>query len=296
MSTDHELPVFRNELSITSGLIESVRLDPVSNRLSCVDIESGELYIRDASGFQRMFVASYLSFAQGHSKGDFVLAAHRSYGLLRDRTTPQWSRPLISRNRRFNDGAIDSVGRLVLGTMNLGESDFRNSLFLLDSTGTPYEITGGLGLSNGIGFDPASGDLIHVDTLRGGIYRRRFRLSTGEYGDPEVFHQFLNGEQPDGLLVTDKGQFLVALWGSAEVVIIDATGDESSRFRVPPIYATSLAISNEDGRLYVAGASTPRAGRNGTAAHGGIWSHPTQFRSAPLSDWAPSQSLLSSLL
>lgn len=295
MNTEHPLPDFHNELSIGSGLAESVRLNPVTNLLSCVDIESGELYIRDSSGFRAVFVASYLSFAQERANGDFVLAAHRSYGLLSDGANAQWSRALISPERRFNDGTIDSAGRLVLGTMNLGESDLRNSLLIIDSSGTPHEISGDLGLSNGIGVDPESGDLIHVDTLRSVVYRRRFRPATGDYGEPEVFHQFLNGEQPDGILVTEVGEILVALWGSAEVVAIDASGDESTRFRVSPTYATSLAISNKDARLYVGGASTPRVGHNETAAPGGIWSHPTEFRSAPSFEWEPSQNLLDGL-
>lgn len=295
MIMEHRLPVFRNELSIASGLVESVRLNPASNRLSCVDIDSSKLYIRDSSGFRGMFVAPYLSFAQERANGDFVLAAHQSYGLLSEAANVQWSRALLSPERRFNDGTIDSVGRLVLGGMNLGESDFRNSLLIIDSSGTPHEISGDLGLSNGIGIDPESGDLINVDTLRAVIYRRRFRASTEEYDDPEVFHHFLNSEQPDGLLVTDKGQILVALWGSAEVVVIDAGGDESTRYRVPPTYVTSLAISNKDERLYVGGASTPRAGNNEIPAPGGIWSYPTQFRAALTFDWAPSRRLLDGL-
>lgn len=296
MNTEHPLPVFRNELSIGPGLAESVRLNPVTNRLSCVDIESGELYIRDSSGFRGSFVAPYLSFAQERSNGDFVLAAHRSYGLLSDGANVQWSRALISPERRFNDGTIDSVGRLVLGTMNLGESDLRNSLLIIDSSGTPHEISGDLGLSNGIGIDPKTGDLIHVDTLRSVVYRRRFRAATKDYGDPEVFHQFLNGEQPDGILVTEEGQILVALWGSAEVVVIDPSGNESTRFRVPPTYATSLAISNRDARLYVAGASTPRVSHNETAAPGGIWSCPTKFQSAQTFEWSANQRLLANFM
>jgi sugar lactone lactonase YvrE len=200
-----------------------------------------------------------------------------------------WTSGLISEGQRFNDGTVDSLGRLVVGSMSLQLDDksAENRLYLLNAKGELTTIREKVGLSNGLGVEPESGDLFHVDTLASTIHRIPLMSKSGGYGIAEVFHQFALDESPDGIVVLDSGEILVALWGQSALALIGTNGDEIGRVEVPPMFPTSLCICNDCGTLWMGSASQPREGANARILQGRVWSTPTAMRQTPNHSWRP---------
>ena len=267
-------------------LPECLRFDGGGSCLSWVDIEAGtlsELNVRTGTVATR-FVARDLSFAYPLSNGRHIVAFRGVIALLSSQGIEDLSQPLLAEHRRFNDGCIDSRGRLILGAMNreLGSSD--NPL-LLFSGGQSIALDNDLGLSNGVAIEPRTLALYSVDSRASIIYRRPLGAD-GQYGERDVFHVFDSAETPDGIVFDSDGNLYVALWGSAAVAIVSPKGIEVTRLVLPSPFVTSVALHPSSGDLFVATASENREGFGGTAP-GSIWTAPTVARGAEHYRWVP---------
>jgi|GEM_PF-1993175 len=270
-------------------LVESVRVHAKSSVISFVDIDSGALWQMTSHGFQKQQVAPELGFAEPLGSDAFLVGAGRRLGLVAPGSDTIWSPPLLPRGQRFNDATIDSLGRLIVGTLTVDPDQSRldNRLFVLESDGTLASIRREVGLSNGIAVEPQSGDLFHVDTTSSTIHRIPLDPKSAEYGDPELMHQFANGESPDGLLMLETGELLVALWGSAALATLDITRGEIERVSVPPLFPTSVCICNRAGELILGSASQPRDSMRANAAPGALWKSTIELSQVPYFAWNP---------
>lgn len=271
------------------GLVESIRANPLTGAVSWVDIEAGDhVTVRENQReYEEVFqVRPNLSFAEPLTQGGFIFAAGQQLGCVDAQGKVFLSEPLLTSARRFNDGAVDALGRLIIGSMNFGPSDGSNVLIVFEHDGEPTVLDSDIGLSNGIAISPETGGFFSVDTLAGVIFHRELDHSSGRYEDRRIFHRFSQGEHPDGITLSQTGHLVVALWGGSGLAIIDQDGNEVQRVAVPPVFATSVCIAPETGVLFVGGASQPREGRVTPHAAGGVWSSPSPLKGYPLSSWA----------
>lgn len=271
------------------SLVESLRAHPVDCSLSFVDIEGGLLGEVKQSAFSARALAAQLSLAEPYGDGSFLVAAGDRLGVVTSDGSESWTSRLLPEGQRFNDGTVDSLGRLVVGSMSLryDEKSTENRLFLLNPCGELTTIREDVGLSNGLGVEPGSGDLFHVDTLASTIHRIPLLSKSGDYGIAEVFHQFALGESPDGIVVLESGEILVALWGQSALALIGKNGDEIGRVDVPPMFPTSICLCNDCGILWMGSASQPREGADARILPGGVWSTPTAMRQTRNHSWRP---------
>lgn len=273
----------------TSGYLlpECLRFNPGSSCLSWVDIESGtlsELNLRTGKVVAR-FVAPDLSFASPLSSGDYIVAFGGVVALLSSRGIEGRSKPLLAEHRRFNDGCIDSRGRLILGAMNRERGSADNPL-LLFSREQATALDNDLGLSNGVAIEPRTSALYSVDSHASVVYSRPLEPD-GRYGRRTVFHAFDSAEIPDGIVFGRDGSLFVALWGAGSVAILSPQGTEVDRLVVPSAFVTSVALHPFSGDLYVSTASENREGLAGRTELGRIWSVPNVTRGAKHHGWVP---------
>ena len=270
-------------------LVESVRTKRDTCVLSFVDIDAGTLGQLGESGFKQESIAPMLGFAEPLDNGIFLVGAGGRLGISVSGVSTHWTEPLLAEGQRFNDATIDCMGRLIVGTLSLREdtSSLDNCLFVLEKDGTLTAIRNQVGLSNGIAVDPHSGDLFHADTLRSTIHRIPLNQDSGSYGQAEMVHSFAANENPDGLILLQSGELLVALWGSGVLVAIDVNLGEVERSVVPPSFPTSVCICNRCGDLWLGSASEPRGSENLVKAPGALWKSSTAMRQFPAYDWDP---------
>lgn len=269
------------------SLVESLRANPVNCSVSFVDIEGGLLGTLGKSKLSVRSMAPQLSLAEPCGDKGFLVAAGDRLGFVTSGGEESWTRRLIPENQRFNDGTVDSLGRLVVGTMSLSheEKSAQSGLFLLNPDGELTALREGVGLSNGLGVEPDSGDLFHVDTLASTIHRIPFEAKSGDYGTAELFHQFAKGESPDGIVVLETGEILVAMWGQGAIALIGKNGDEIGRVDVPPMFPTSICICNGCGKIWMGSASEPREGADARILPGSVWSTLSGMRQTRNHSW-----------
>ncbi len=131
----------------------------------------------------------------------------------------------VPEGSRFNDGAVDPAGRLVVGTTG-GRLGHNAQLFSITSTGDYRLLRSGLTESNGLGWSPDGDTLFHVDSGGAGLTRADYRPETGELGEkiPMPLH-VAHGEVLDGLAVAKDGTVWVAVWQGGRVLQVSPEGD-----------------------------------------------------------------------
>lgn len=268
-------------------LPESLRIDRSGKVLSWVDIERGTLSRCDleSGAISTIFVAPNLSFAHPLSEGSLIVAAGSRLGLLSRTNELSQSGPLIGDMRRFNDGFVDVFGRIVVGAKNLGETDGRNPLLVINSDRHAVVLDHDLGLSNGIACHPETGALYSVDSEHSIVFMRSVD-SHGGFSSRTIFHHFSEGETPDGITFSTDGDLYVALWGSGCVVRLGSDGKQIERLVVPSPFVTSVALHPLTGDMFVATASEEREGQSGHAA-GQVWRAAHRTPGLPLNEWNP---------
>lgn len=117
---------------------------------------------------------------------------------------------------RFNDGSVDPLGNLVVGSSPLGERTGTEVLLRVTPDGDVETLRRGILLSNGIGWSPDGATIYHVDTWAKTV-------SSHSYG-PQFDHdepwQTLPLEYagfPDGLRVDSEGMLWVAQFSAGRV-------------------------------------------------------------------------------
>ena len=166
---------------------------------------------------------------------------------------PPHPRPTV----RFNDGAVDSRGRLWTGSLDDGESDPVGRLYRLSADGSVRSVDAGFVASNGIDWSPDGQWMYFVDSRRAAIYRYPFEPEDGELGVRELFVDThpLPG-LPDGLAVDAEGTIWCAFWDGAAIHGFNPTGALLETIYLPVLRPTSLTFGGTDLRvMYITSAS-----------------------------------------
>lgn len=199
-----------------------------------------------------------IAFADG---GGFVAAFRSGIWLLdRDgrRVRELAANPEDTAQSRFNDGRVDALGRLWVGTID--ESGTGGAaLYVLDGIQLT-RIEGGLTISNGLAFSPDGRLAYHADTPRRIVTRRPIEPVHGSIGQPEPWLDLTRRAEafgsPDGAAIDTKGCYWVAQYGGASVERYSPEGACVGTLRLPVRCPTMVAFGGPDLRtLFVTSAS-----------------------------------------
>ena len=158
-------------------------------------------------------------------------------------------------NARFNDGRVDSQGRLWAGT--LGE-DSNSCLYRFDPDGTVHTMETGITISNGIGWSPDDKTMYYTDSALRVIYAYDFDLSDGEITNQRKFVQVPVTEGfPDGLTVDKEGFVWSAHWDGWRITRYDPDGQVERDIPLPVQRPTSCTFGGPDlTQLFITSAWT----------------------------------------
>lgn len=166
---------------------------------------------------------------------------------------PEADRPA----NRYNDGKCDRLGRLWIGSMDMGTAANRGSLFRVDADGSWKRMDAGFTVPNGLDWSPDSRILYFTDTFRRTIYAYDFDLRAGTIANRRTLVEFGEAQgKPDGLAVDEEGCLWVAMWDAWHVVRISPDGRELDRVPMPVPRPTSCCFGGENlDTLYITSAS-----------------------------------------
>ncbi|CAL8476963.1 SMP-30/gluconolactonase/LRE family protein [Caballeronia sp. S22] len=146
-------------------------------------------------------------------------------------------------DERFNDGKVDRLGRLWVGSFDRSLERETGRLYRADASMSIRAVDTGFGLSNGIGWSSDSSTLYFADTHAQCIYRYAFDLKSGEACDRDVFVEFRPGPGgPDGLTVDAEGGVWCALFDRGRVDRYSADGTLDLSVELPVSRPTSCTI------------------------------------------------------
>lgn len=145
----------------------------------------------------------------------------------------------------YNDGKVDSQGRLWVGTCDAAGQEHRGCLWVLESTRTPRLVETGLTVTNGPAFSP-DGRVIYVsDSIARRIVAHDVEGTT--LSGRRVFAVLSEEEgYPDGLTVDTEGCLWCAHWGGSRVTRFAASGERLMTISVPASHVTSVAFGGPD--------------------------------------------------
>ncbi|MBF4463075.1 MULTISPECIES: SMP-30/gluconolactonase/LRE family protein [unclassified Rathayibacter] len=270
--------------------------DGMTGLLTWVDIEAGAVLSAPlGSGAEptlgtiaRTEVGEQLGCAFPLGDGRMLLALTRTLAILeRDGSLTRGSE-LLPEGHRFNDGTIDPHGRLIVGSLTLGEPLGDDLLLRVEHDGGVTVLDHDLSLSNGLGFSPDGTVLYSCDTESGVIYRRP-ALDGGD-GAREPFVELDEGVFADGLTVDAQGRVWVAIWGGGAVRVYDAEGRllEGEGLRIAAPHATSIAFAGDALDVAVVTSASRDLSEEELAATpsaGGLWLARPGARGLPATRW-----------
>ncbi len=171
------------------------------------------------------------------------------------------ARPDMHGDNRFNDASCDPRGRLWAGTMHVRASrDLPPTGALYRHTASGLEVVEpGIGISNGLGWDPAGRTMYFADTHGGTVWAYDYDLDTGSATNRRPFARVpVEVGVPDGLTVDGAGRVFVAVWRGARLNVYASDGTLDAVIAMPVPHATSCCFGGADLRtLFI---STSRRG------------------------------------
>lgn len=187
--------------------------------------------------------------------------------------------PTLRTGTRFNDGKVDPLGRLWVGTMQnnfgpRGESvaieRFDGTLYRFDADGSVQIIEENIGVPNTLAWSPDLKQFYFADSMRGHIYVYDFDPVSGDVRNKRILFESREHGIPDGSAIDVDGCLWNARWDGSAILRITPEGkiDRSIRMPIPRPTSCIFGGPNLD-TLYV------------TSATQGL--SPAQLQSSPLS-------------
>lgn len=151
------------------------------------------------------------------------------------------------KNLRYNDGKLDSCGRLLVGTTGykcLAEN--KNFLYSWDGSQCRELITGTT-ISNGIDFSKDDKWMYFVDTPTKKVGRYRYDINTGDAVFDKYIIEITDKGVPDGICLDDDGMLWVAQWGGSKVSKWNPdSGEKLDEILLPCLNVTSCCVGGKD--------------------------------------------------
>lgn len=167
---------------------------------------------------------------------------------------------------RFNDGRTDPAGRFWVGTIYEPRDRQAAEMFVLERGRLRTAWSGGMTVSNGLGFSPDQRTLYHADTTAHAISAYDYDVASGSVGQRRLLRQFSTdrasnyGGRPDGAAVDSEGNYWCAMFEGGRVLKLAPDGTELDEIALPLRCPTMLAFGGADLRtLYITSASFKRS-------------------------------------
>ncbi|XP_017488073.1 PREDICTED: regucalcin-like, partial [Rhagoletis zephyria] len=157
---------------------------------------------------------------------------------------------------RFNDGKVDALGRLWIGTLLNAEDGSvvpgAGSLYKLDTAnGSFTKMSSNFTLSNGMAWNANNTLMYFNDSEDRKTYVFDFDLPNGTISNKRILVDYAKepenvygaGEYPDGMAMDAEGRLWIALYGGGRVIRLEpSTGQLLTSVPVPAPQTTSLAF------------------------------------------------------
>lgn len=166
---------------------------------------------------------------------------------------PESDRP----GNRYNDGKCDRMGRLWIGTLDMGTAANRGNLFRVDPDGSWKKMDTGFTVANGLGWSPDNKFMYFTDSARRTVYIYDFDLRTGTIANRRSLITLdASDGTPDGLTVDEDGCLWIAVWDAWRISRFSPEGKELQRIKMPVPRPTSCCFGGTNlDTLYVTSAS-----------------------------------------
>jgi sugar lactone lactonase YvrE len=231
--------------------------DPRSTTLWWVDVLSGELHsLHPMRGHRTTSLDAALGTVGLRMGGGVVAASAHSIVLLDANGLPD-ADPIaveFGAGLRFNDGAVDPAGRLVVGTTATDGRRDAGALYAIEATGAVCVLLDGVTESNGVGWSPDGSVMYYVDSGEQAIRTYAYDPETATLRDRTDLAVIDERDGvPDGLVVDAEGTIWIALWGGAAIRRYARDGVLLSACPTPVSQPTCPAFGPDD-VMYVATA------------------------------------------
>ena len=243
------------ELLLDAGALlgESPVWHAGEGRLYWVDIDGHKIHRTDpATGADEvMELAEQVGCIAPRAGGGLVAALDNGCALIDEwGAAPRPFGPAVLADKpeqRFNDGRVDALGRLWVGSLTSDKANPAATLYRLDPDGSLTEIFGRLTTSNGAAFSPDGATFYHADTPTHAIRAYDVDMAAGTLAGGRVFHQFAFGNgRPDGGAVDAEGCYWSALWDGWRVVRFSPAGELLQTVELPVQRPTMSAFGGPD--------------------------------------------------
>lgn len=243
------------DLPLETG--ECPHWNPLDGCLYWIDVPTGRLYCYDLAKDRYALV-----FEADQQIGALVVAEDGSLvlGLEKGRVI-RWSPREIhvicegiaeERGRRFNDGIVDRMGRILLGTMP-GEQ-IGGRLYRFSADGAYEVLLNDAGQSNGMAFSLDGQTLYHTDTSRRTISAYPYVAAPLTSGQTLV-RLTEQDVVPDGLTIDSDGNLWSAHYGGSCITCYDSAGKVLKEMKLPVLRPTCPAFAGPDlGLMFITSA------------------------------------------
>lgn len=223
------------------------------SRLYWVDIDGRKIHRTDAvAGTDEvMELAEQIGCIALRAQGGLVAALENGCALIDawDAAPRPFGAAVLADKpeQRFNDGRVDALGRLWVGSLTGDKAHPTATLYRLDPDGSLTEMLRGLTTSNGAAFSPDGRTFYHADTPRHAIRAYDVDMTAGTLSNGRIFHQFEIGNgRPDGAAIDAEGCYWSALWDGWRVVRLSPAGELLQTIEMPVQRPTMIAFGGPD--------------------------------------------------
>jgi sugar lactone lactonase YvrE len=159
---------------------------------------------------------------------------------------------------RFNDGHVDAAGRFWVGTIYEPRDRQAAQMLCLERGKVSVKWSGGMTVSNGLGFSPDQRTMYHADTTSHRVDCYDFDVASGTATNARRFQQFSMdkannyGGRPDGAAVDAHGNYWCAMIEGARLLQFAPDGALLRELKLRVNCPTMMAFGGDDLRtLYI---------------------------------------------
>ncbi|KAK7203809.1 hypothetical protein BZA70DRAFT_282139 [Myxozyma melibiosi] len=191
------------------------------------------------------------------AKYGFAVASPKKNAELEYKADVYASDPEKRAIMRFNDGNVDPAGRFVAGSMKQENPTSVGSLFKLETDGTASVIFDECAIPNGLQWSADGKTMFHIESTKFTVFAYDYDVSTGTVSNKRPFVVFDNGEECDGMTISEQGDLFIAVWNGRRVEQrCSKTGALKAKYFLPAARVTCPTFGGKNlDELYVTTAS-----------------------------------------